>query len=92
MIQYLAGEMTTIVNKDGDIRKIRMNRKRIKYDPKTVLVYNLQDTEVMRVDLLAQRLGTAFLKIGDIIDVNDVDVFSMVAMNTVYFHSDRANF
>ena len=83
MMQYMAMEEIVIRNKNGEIRKVKDFRKRVKYDPKFILIDKLRDSEVMRVDTLAFRVYNDPLNVGAIIDVNVTDVFSLVSGNRV---------
>lgn len=86
MIQYLIGNPEVIYTKTGELRKVRDFRKRVRYSNDETFIATLYESEELRTDRLSERLlGDAFL-VGDIIDVNETDVLSLVAMDTVYYY------
>lgn len=87
MRQYLEMSDIVITNKNGELRKVRDFRKRIKYDKKYQLIEYVQDAEILRADSLSLRLYYDPLAIGMIIDVNDSDILSFATGDPVYFVS-----
>jgi hypothetical protein len=91
MLQYLSSETYTILNKDGEIRKVNDFRKRVKYASNEKFVSKLLPEEVLRIDKVSERLRGHPFDIGFIIDANDVDFFSINENETInYVSSDRA--
>ena len=86
MIQYASAETIVIRNIDNEILKVTNFRKRIKYDPKQLFTTTLLDTEVLRTDILSNRLIGNIFNVGQIIDANEVDVFSMDEGDTINYY------
>ena len=76
MVQWLVSDIINIKNKNGEIRKIKFWRNRLKYDKNQTYIGTVLANEELRIDTLAERLISEKFNLGKIIDVNDVDVLS----------------
>lgn len=86
MNQYLMMEADVCLASNGAIRKVLDFRKRGRYSASNILIASLFESEELRVDRLAERLLGSTLSIDEIVDVNDTDLLSAVAMDTIYYY------
>ena len=87
MEQYLGAPIIVIKNKDGEIRKVIDFRKRLKYDKNNIFIGKVLAGEELRVDIMAGRLINQTILVDSLIDVNEIDLFSLNAMDTIYYSS-----
>jgi hypothetical protein len=90
MVQWMAGDTITYITKNGEIRKVKDFRKRIRYSLNSVFVGTVSAGEEMRVDRMCERLIGSTLMINQLIDVNDTDVLSLAEGDVIHFQRSVA--
>jgi hypothetical protein len=66
-----------IRNKDGELRKVNDFRRRTRIAPGFLLIGKVLQEELLRLDLLANRIYSDPYAVGTLIDSNDKDLFSL---------------
>lgn len=87
MVQWMAGEEVIIKNNVGEIRKIKLWRKRIKYEKTSIYVDKILEGEEIRIDTVGERLISSTINLSGIIDTNEIDVFSLNPGDTINYYN-----
>ena len=86
MIKYLLTVPETIKSKsDNRLIKIKDFRKRDRYSANIIKTTMISEEELLRIDLISDRLYGNSLQIDKIIDVNDIDLFSLSSGDKVNY-------
>lgn len=87
MVQWMAGVEITYRTINGEVRKIKDWRKRMKYSEDTIFLSEVKAGEELRVDTMCQRLLSSILAIDKLIDVNDTDLLSANESDELRYYS-----
>lgn len=92
MLQYLAGEVIVIRGKENNILKVKDFRKRNRYPLDVTYIDKVLADEILRIDKTSARLLGSLYKIGQIIDVNEKDVFSFQESESIKYYNSSMVF